>query len=126
MYCCWVCLCFFFSSRRRHTRCALVTGVQTCALPISGSSGRRCWAERGEMMTLLPDLHAASATLIALIMFYGFMNGRLRVEIVSLLTIGVIALLLYVFPMPGQDKYAGLQLAFEGLGHSAQIGRAHV
>src|SRR3546814_2277503 len=35
------CLCFltflffFFSSRRRHTRCALVTGVQTCALPIS-------------------------------------------------------------------------------------------
>src|SRR3546814_10839912 len=32
-----MCLCvvFFFSSRRRHTRCALVTGVQTCALPIS-------------------------------------------------------------------------------------------
>src|SRR3546814_2455505 len=29
-----VCVCFFFSSRRRHTRCALVTGVQTCALPI--------------------------------------------------------------------------------------------
>src|SRR3546814_10737451 len=27
-------MCFFFSSRRRHTRCALVTGVQTCALPI--------------------------------------------------------------------------------------------
>src|SRR6184192_2181174 len=26
---------FFFSSRRRHTRCRLVTGVQTCALPIS-------------------------------------------------------------------------------------------
>src|SRR3546814_7256230 len=28
------CISFFFSSRRRHTRCALVTGVQTCALPI--------------------------------------------------------------------------------------------
>src|SRR3546814_8714159 len=27
-------ICFFFSSRRRHTRCALVTGVQTCTLPI--------------------------------------------------------------------------------------------
>src|SRR3546814_5090584 len=27
--------CFFFASRRRHTRCALVTGVQACALPIS-------------------------------------------------------------------------------------------
>src|SRR3546814_4370267 len=30
---------FFFSSRRRHTRCALVTGVQTCALPISITLG---------------------------------------------------------------------------------------
>src|SRR3546814_6422386 len=31
---CFVYFVFFFSSRRRHTRCALVTGVQTCALPI--------------------------------------------------------------------------------------------
>src|SRR3546814_1354649 len=31
---CLLFLYFFFSSRRRHTRCALVTGVQTCALPI--------------------------------------------------------------------------------------------
>src|SRR3546814_7971941 len=31
----YFCFCFFFSSRRRHTICALVTGVQTCALPIS-------------------------------------------------------------------------------------------
>src|SRR3546814_1930059 len=30
---------FFFSSRRRHTRCALVTGVQTCALPICLAGG---------------------------------------------------------------------------------------
>src|SRR3546814_3018042 len=29
-----MCVFFFFSSRRRHTICALVTGVQTCALPI--------------------------------------------------------------------------------------------
>src|SRR3546814_16320446 len=35
-------MCCFFSSRRRHTRCALVTGVQTCALPISvGRISRR-------------------------------------------------------------------------------------
>src|SRR3546814_7873754 len=33
---------FFFSSRRRHTRCALVTGVQTCALPISASVFAAC------------------------------------------------------------------------------------
>src|SRR3546814_7274564 len=32
-------LCVFFSSRRRHTRCALVTGVQTCALPICAEIG---------------------------------------------------------------------------------------
>src|SRR3546814_3095409 len=31
---CSFCLLFFFSSRRRHTGCALMTGVQTCALPI--------------------------------------------------------------------------------------------
>src|SRR3546814_8581308 len=31
-------LYFFLSSRRRHTRCALVTGVQTCALPIYPST----------------------------------------------------------------------------------------
>src|SRR3546814_1693439 len=47
-------MCFFFSSRRRHTRCALVTGVQTCALPICvfGALARRdddllVWNSRG-------------------------------------------------------------------------------
>src|SRR3546814_11814079 len=35
MYVTWLWLSVvFFSSRRRHTRCALVTGVQACALPI--------------------------------------------------------------------------------------------
>src|SRR3546814_7109122 len=34
MTCVMNCCSFFFSSRRRHTRCALVTGVQACALPI--------------------------------------------------------------------------------------------
>src|SRR3546814_11885707 len=37
----WYFCFFFFSSRRRHTRCALVTGVQTCALPIYPPGGRR-------------------------------------------------------------------------------------
>src|SRR3546814_8567226 len=32
--CVFVLIIFFLSSRRLHTRCALVTGVQTCALPI--------------------------------------------------------------------------------------------
>src|SRR3546814_2449856 len=35
----FVVVVFFFSSRRRHTRCALVTGVQTCALPIYNELG---------------------------------------------------------------------------------------
>src|SRR3546814_5258232 len=41
---------FFFSSRRRHTRCALVTGVQTCALPISSALLRR-WSRRRQEAT---------------------------------------------------------------------------
>src|SRR3546814_10250036 len=40
---------FFFSSRRRHTRCALVTGVQTCALPICS----RC-RKRGGLLWFVP------------------------------------------------------------------------
>src|SRR3546814_7202714 len=36
----YLCCFFFFSSIRRHTRCALVTGVQTCALPICDRRGR--------------------------------------------------------------------------------------
>src|SRR3546814_2210364 len=35
MWYCLVLLLFIFSSRRRHTRCALVSGVQPCSLPIS-------------------------------------------------------------------------------------------
>src|SRR3546814_5455946 len=44
---------FFFSSRRRHTRCALVTGVQTCALPIFlfGPAGMRALnRQRGDAL----------------------------------------------------------------------------
>src|SRR3546814_12864234 len=41
-------VCFFFSSRRRHTRCALVTVVQTCALPIyPGSIASRARMVKG-------------------------------------------------------------------------------
>src|SRR3546814_17192624 len=40
-------MCFFVSSRRRHTRCAVVTGVQTCALPISYGASSFINAQRG-------------------------------------------------------------------------------
>src|SRR3546814_6157885 len=53
--CCWFVYCFFFfSSRRRHTRCALVTGVQTCALPISGEGSFD--SDEGEVETAPEDL----------------------------------------------------------------------
>src|SRR3546814_9811056 len=43
---------FFFSSRRRHTRCALVTGVQTCALPICSSDLARMRLREGVELPL--------------------------------------------------------------------------
>src|SRR3546814_1994100 len=57
--------CFCFSSRRRHTRCALVTGVQTCSLPIlrkppdklRDPEVRQRLAEGGLAMLLTPDAH---------------------------------------------------------------------
>src|SRR3546814_8317403 len=78
-------LFFFFSSRRRHTRCALVTGVQTCALPIfprcssgQGAQHRRqgprrlprsqppgplCWLNRLDPASILPCLvHPRTST----------------------------------------------------------------
>src|SRR3546814_3897687 len=48
-----LCIVFFFSSRRRHTRCALVTGVQTCALPIWTISTRGDLAFDAEHVNVL-------------------------------------------------------------------------
>src|SRR3546814_7115804 len=55
---------FFFSSRRRHTRCALVTGVQTCALPISRyrDTIMRRW-HRGRVVLIGDAAHAMSPQL---------------------------------------------------------------
>src|SRR3546814_6877088 len=47
---------FFFSSRRRHTRCALVTGVQTCALPISRGAAGADLVVEAEHLAELDDL----------------------------------------------------------------------
>src|SRR3546814_1756266 len=46
---------FFFSSRRRHTRCALVTGVQTCALPIYPAIAMAMLAEDDPAYGLVRD-----------------------------------------------------------------------
>src|SRR3546814_19193454 len=52
----------FFSSRRRHTRCALVTGVQTCALPIS--AGLRYTRDR-KTFTPVPSQLLTAPTFLA-------------------------------------------------------------
>src|SRR3546814_105161 len=56
--------CFFFSSRRRHTRCALVTGVQTCALPISSPmstvTATICWSTASMVMPIMSISGAAT------------------------------------------------------------------
>src|SRR3546814_3459187 len=78
-------LCFFVSSRRRHTRCALVTGVQTCALPIYDGGAARLWAlagmgilvrsewdvadllRQGRLVELLPGWRLPDADIVALV-----------------------------------------------------------
>lgn len=65
--------------------------------------------------------HALGALLLAVAVFAGYASGRARVEIISLLTIGAIALGLYVFPLPGTESKDGLVLAFEGFGHQALV-----
>src|SRR3546814_3938917 len=56
---------FFFSSRRRHTRCALVTGVQTCALPICSKSEAKALMQQAGV-PLVPGYHGAAQTAEAL------------------------------------------------------------
>src|SRR3546814_7374165 len=63
------CLGFVFSSRRRHTRCALVTGVQTCALPISIDN-----------FTELPEALAPHREALADATVVSFCTGGIRCE----------------------------------------------
>lgn len=72
-------------------------------------------------MIASPSPHAIGAILLTGAMFYGFVSGRARVEIISLLTISAIALGLYSFPLPGHVPTDGLKLAFEGFGHYALV-----
>ncbi|MXP32210.1 SLC13 family permease [Erythrobacter jejuensis] len=68
-----------------------------------------------------PSFHAIAAMIVTIAMFIGFARGRLSTEIVSLLTIAVIAVGLYFFPLAGTKPTDGLALAFSGFGHYALI-----
>ncbi|MEE4154146.1 MAG: SLC13 family permease [Erythrobacter sp.] len=68
-----------------------------------------------------PSYHAMAAMAVTVVMFIAFARGRMSVEIVSLLTIAVIAVGLYFFPLEGAKPIDGLTLAFAGFGHYALI-----
>src|SRR3546814_1647948 len=69
---------FVFSSRRRHTRCALVTGVQTCALPIfvgqSAIFGLNHQAQLG-LGTRGAYKHPAASIQLALDLLFGLLQA---------------------------------------------------
>lgn len=68
-----------------------------------------------------PSYHALAAIAVTIAMFVAFARGRLSIEIVSLMTIAVIAVGLYFFPLEGTKPTDGLSIAFSGFGHYALI-----
>ncbi len=58
---------------------------------------------------------------VTIAMFVAFVRGKMSIEIISLLTIAVIAVGLYFFPLDGHNPADGLAIAFSGFGHYALI-----
>src|SRR3546814_1296439 len=78
---------FFFSSRRRHTRCALVTGVQTCALPICAAPQPSLRTRHRRVLLLITTL----APLVALVnILLGDTIAHLPVLLRSFLVVGLV------------------------------------
>src|SRR3546814_3026851 len=103
-------MCFIFSSRRRHTRGALVTGVQTCALPIC----QMLW--KVELPIALPEIMLGINQTI--------MMGLFMVTITALIgtrDLGQEINKALTDADTGRGLVAGLCIAFIG-----KIGRAHV
>lgn len=69
----------------------------------------------------IPSYHAMAAMAVTVAMFVAFARGRMSIEIISLLTIAVIAVGLYFFPLEGAQPTDGIALAFSGFGHYALI-----
>jgi di/tricarboxylate transporter len=74
-----------------------------------------------EIMLEAPSYHALAAMAVTIAMFIAFARGRYPVEIISLITIAVIAVGLYFFPLEDTKPTDGLALAFGGFGHQALI-----
>src|SRR3546814_9767769 len=99
---------FFFSSRRRHTRCALVTGVQTCALPIYPISTLLLAMLAVPLSRSRPRQGRYARMLTALIVYTVYYNlldiTRTNVQQASMLTLAwvpgllAIAIIVWYFP----------------------------
>src|SRR3546814_5140126 len=104
--CCCFVLCFFVSSRRRHTRCALVTGVRTCALPILVYAGSRKGVDE--------LAEALVATGIPAMAYHAGLDPSLRSRRLESF-------------LEGEDKVMVATIAFGmGVDKPDEIGRAHV
>src|SRR3546814_8387507 len=127
--------CFFVSSRRRHTRCALVTGVQTCALPIwheaSTPFHRPAWlyavaqgtGQRAHYL-VARDLAGTVAGALPLIEIRSRLFGRIMVSSGFAVGGGILA---HSRKAVSELAAAGWALAIEkGCPCLEQIGRAHV
>ena len=76
-----MCFFFFFSSRRRHTRYISVTGVQTCALPISELEARN-WANLApETMRMLSQYRRRGIDIYANTQDFSMLDARARLMI---------------------------------------------
>ncbi len=69
----------------------------------------------------MPPPHAIAALLLTIVTFLLFAQGRLRIEVICLVVIGVIALGFYFFPLDGANTHTGMEIAFGGFGHEAVI-----
>src|SRR3546814_10259241 len=98
---------FFFSSRRRHTRCALVTGVQTCALPIYRVSLAEPQVPEDVQRQGI-EVSKKSSALLQLVALYSPDNSHDAVYLTNFGIINVIDTLARI-PGVGQAQLYGLQ-----------------
>src|SRR3546814_5572622 len=114
-----MCFVFFFSSRRRHTRCALVTGVQTCALPISTirSATSSCkWQQNNGIKGVSPmQLRRISFTVAATLFLLAAQAPAMAADSGKKM----------LRPEVGKPLQAA-QTALQAKNYAEEIGRAHV
>src|SRR3546814_2408720 len=113
---------FVFSSRRRHTSCALVTGVQTCALPILLVVAHRTLVLPETLRIGLFDLYILGALVsfvlvaVLLVVFVTRINANLRARDARLAALRQQA--------AEEDHIVRMGLLASGAAHELEIGRA--